>query len=54
MVARYADRQMEEVRREAVRVLQGPGIAATNEQLASLRSLADRLRSGNQDTGNPN
>ena len=46
IVAHYADPRMEEARRDCARVLQGPGSAVTNEQLASLHSLADRLRSG--------
>ena len=49
IIAHYADAQMEEARRECVRILHGPQGAsgATVQDLDRLRSLADGLRSAN-------
>jgi hypothetical protein len=48
IVEHYLDPQMEAARRECGRILDGSGLpGVTDEKLDALRSLADKLRSGN-------
>jgi len=51
IVAHYLDPQMEAARRECGRILGGSELrGVTDEKLDALRSLADKLRSGNLGT----